>query len=295
MKQKNPLVSFVVPTHNNINTLEQTLVCLSNQTYSNTEIIVVNDGSVDDTKQILKSYEYRDIILINLPGNFGHSLASNVGIARAKGDFLGLMDDDIWIDPNWTETILDIMHGLPSDVSIVQPKVIENNQVSRTNKGYTQIIQTCGVLAKTAHIQEIGGYDESYFAWVNDMELAANLLNQGYRIYCDPSVEVIHKSTAWSGGELSPIKTYYYTRNYVWYYWKYYGKISSHFYILSHFLFAGRRAIENETFSSFVKGAIASFKLFKKYYFDERIEDSNLEYTLFTDKPFRKLIKKVRD
>ncbi len=270
------LVSFVVPTYNGEETIEETLDSILAQNHEEIEVIVVDDGSTDTTVDLVSNYDDDRVRLIRSLQNNGHSLASNIGIANSSGEYLALMDDDIYISPEWTDNLLEKMTELAEDFVLLQPKVIEEDQVSKTERGETQTIQACGLLVKREPIIEIGGYDESYFAWVNDMELGARLINRGYRLYCEPSVEVEHKSKSWAGGELSSIKTYYYIRNYCWYYWRHYDRPSG----IARSLWFGIRTLNyartKGTLGAAIKGALASTKGLKKYLWDEHESQHNL-------------------
>ena len=87
-----PLVSVVIPTYNRARYVTEAVDSVLNQTYDNYEIIVVNDGSKDDTVQALAPYADR-ITLITQP-NAGLSAARNTGIAASKGEIIALLDDD---------------------------------------------------------------------------------------------------------------------------------------------------------------------------------------------------------
>ena len=81
-------VSIIVPVYNGEKYLERCLESIINQTYKNIEIICINDGSTDESKNILKQYQLKDnrIIVKNIQ-NGGVSRARNIGIRKATGDF----------------------------------------------------------------------------------------------------------------------------------------------------------------------------------------------------------------
>ena len=88
-------ISVVVTTHNRAGLLPQTLEAILVQTHPAWEVIVVNDGSTDDTAQVLAGYGAR-VIAIN-QANAGVQAARNAGFARATGTYVALTDDDdIW-------------------------------------------------------------------------------------------------------------------------------------------------------------------------------------------------------
>jgi len=87
-----PSVSIIIPTYNNSIFLEEAIASLLTQTYENYEIIVVNDGSTDDTLSILRKYS-PEIRIIN-QNNQGKSKARNEGIKASQGEFIAVMDSD---------------------------------------------------------------------------------------------------------------------------------------------------------------------------------------------------------
>lgn len=90
-----PLVSVVVPAYNCVKYISETLISLFEQDYPNIEIIVVNDGSKDNTLEFLKTYGDR-IVLID-QSNTGVPGARNSGIRAARGEFISFCDsDDLW-------------------------------------------------------------------------------------------------------------------------------------------------------------------------------------------------------
>lgn len=96
---ENPLVSIIVPIYSVSEFLPQCLDSLIKQSYQNIEIIAVNDGSTDNSLEILNQYaqEYPLIKIISQP-NAGLSAARNAGIASSKGEYLCFVDSDDWID-----------------------------------------------------------------------------------------------------------------------------------------------------------------------------------------------------
>jgi glycosyltransferase involved in cell wall biosynthesis len=87
-----PLVSVIIPTYNRANYVTDAIDSVLKQTYTNYEIIVVNDGSKDNTEQVLAPYQDR-VTIINKK-NGGPSVARNVAIAASKGELIAFLDDD---------------------------------------------------------------------------------------------------------------------------------------------------------------------------------------------------------
>lgn len=93
------LISIIVPVYNINKYVEKCLISLMNQTYKALEILCINDGSTDDSLDILEKLSKKDsrIKIISQP-NKGLSAARNTGIANAKGDYIVFVDGDDWVD-----------------------------------------------------------------------------------------------------------------------------------------------------------------------------------------------------
>ena len=92
LQHGNFLVSVIIPAHNEEKTIGRVLDSLINQTYSNKEIIVVNDCSTDNTKPIVKSYE--GILQIMNDKNLGLARSINAGLTKASGDIAIVLHSD---------------------------------------------------------------------------------------------------------------------------------------------------------------------------------------------------------
>lgn len=91
-----PKISIVMPLYNSGNLIHFTIKSILNQTHTNFELILINDASKDDTLNVIKEYQKKDkrIKIINNKQNLGISLASNKGLAAAKGKYIAMMDHD---------------------------------------------------------------------------------------------------------------------------------------------------------------------------------------------------------
>lgn len=102
MSNDYPLVSIIIPTYNSSDYITETLTKLEKQTYPNFEIVIVNDGSKDNTSNVLREYGLtRSRLIILNKENGGVSSARNTGIRKAQGQFICFMDDDDEIDSNY--------------------------------------------------------------------------------------------------------------------------------------------------------------------------------------------------
>lgn len=96
-----PLISIIIPVYNVEHYLDKCLESVCGQTYTNLEIILVDDGSTDKSGEICDAYAAKDArIKVIHQENVGQSAARNVALEVAQGDFLGFVDSDDWIEPD---------------------------------------------------------------------------------------------------------------------------------------------------------------------------------------------------
>ncbi|MCB0177877.1 MAG: glycosyltransferase, partial [Anaerolineae bacterium] len=102
-----PLVSVFIPTYNNARYLTQAITSVLSQTYHNFELIIVDDGSTDETETILKSYQYQPKITVHRnPHNLGMAANWNVGISLCQGELIAKLDADDYYEPHFLETVV---------------------------------------------------------------------------------------------------------------------------------------------------------------------------------------------
>ena len=132
-ENKNHLVSVIIPTYNRATLVSRAIKSVFNQTYTNYEIIVVDDGSTDNTQAVLK--DYSDRIKYIYQENAGVSAARNRGIKEAKGKWVAFLDsDDIW---------------MPAKLS----RQVEILKKSKSKVSYTNIVWNWGK-EESFHLQE---------------------------------------------------------------------------------------------------------------------------------------------
>lgn len=115
-----PIISLIVPVYNSSKYITRCVESLINQTLTDIEIILVNDGSTDDSLQKLNEYQvnYPDKIIILNQENAGQSVARNNGVKLANGEFIMFVDSDDWVDANICQVLYDDICKYNSDISI---------------------------------------------------------------------------------------------------------------------------------------------------------------------------------
>ncbi len=120
------MISVIVPVYNVETYLEECLDSIQNQTYTDFEVLLVNDGSTDRSKAICERYckENRRFHLLNQE-NQGLSAARNTGVAASRGEFIVFVDSDDMILANYLETLI---HYMREDVDIVESQFTVSNE-----------------------------------------------------------------------------------------------------------------------------------------------------------------------
>lgn len=122
---KNPLVSVIIPLYNQKEFVGEAIESILNQSYSNIEIIVVNDGSTDDPSPVLEKYK-EDIKLINQK-NKGLAAARNTGIRHSSGEYIQLLDADDFLHKDKVQLQLEFNISRGSDISYCEISSYDNN------------------------------------------------------------------------------------------------------------------------------------------------------------------------
>lgn len=128
-----PLVSVIIPTYNHGRYLNKTINSVLNQSYTNLEIIVIDDGSTDHTKEVVSAF---DMVKYIYQKNAGVSAARNNAIPHCKGEYLLFLDGDDWLFPNAIDIQISYFNQTPN-LSFVSGghvrKLIDENRFFQTS------------------------------------------------------------------------------------------------------------------------------------------------------------------
>ena len=134
-----PKVSIIVPVYNVEKYLEKCLDSLVNQTLDSYEIIVVNDGSPDNSQEIIDKYveKYPGIVFAYKKKNGGLGDARNFGIDKARGEYVGFVDSDDWVDKKMFEAMYNMAKTENDDVVICDVTEINDGwEAGKLSSGY---------------------------------------------------------------------------------------------------------------------------------------------------------------
>ena len=124
-----PLISIIVPVYNVEKYLKRCVDSLINQTYSNIEIILVNDGSTDKSWDICQELESANANVVAVTKlNGGLSSARNYGLDFVKGQYVGFIDSDDWVEPDMYEYMYNLINTKKADSAQVKYELAYDNQ-----------------------------------------------------------------------------------------------------------------------------------------------------------------------
>ena len=135
INNNSPLISIIIPCYNAEQSLERCLNSVVSQYYQNLEIIIVDDGSRDQTSDIYTKFKKEDYrIKVIKQNNSGVSKARNVGLKAVTGAYVCFVDSDDWVEKNYCEELYNILAAENADVSIIEASYEDENGTIVYNK-----------------------------------------------------------------------------------------------------------------------------------------------------------------
>ena len=217
--------TIIIPNYNGLSFMEPCFEALEAQTMKDFKILVVDNGSTDESLEQARSYCTRpNFILIENGRNTGFSYAVNQGIARAQSKYVVLFNNDAFAEPQWLAELLRTADADPK-IFAVQSLMIrhfereladdagdyvtwmgfacktgDGRRVSRYTK-QKRIFSACGgaALYRKSILDEIGGFDENFFAYFEDVDLSWRANNAGYKNVLCPAAKCYHICGASTG------------------------------------------------------------------------------------------------
>jgi len=184
MINQTPKVSIILPTYNRAYIVERAIRSILDQTYNDFELIIVDDGSTDNTEEIIKELQQKDkrIQYIKLDTNKGAAAARNVGIRSAKGQYIAFQDsDDEWL-PEKLEKQMKIIETVTEEVGVVYTDMLlinKDNQITYWNSPsikYGDIINSkthdyqvlgLGIVSTLIKNKSIDYFDETFYRFID--------------------------------------------------------------------------------------------------------------------------------
>jgi GT2 family glycosyltransferase len=239
-----PTVTVIIVNYNSADLLYRCLSCLKQQTFIPHSIYVMDNGSSDDS--IRKAQEIAGVQFVNLGLNLGFAAANNLAIKDCKSDYIALLNPDAFPEKTWLEKLISAVQTHPDAAAFGSQQMTAGmsnildgtgdcfhitGRVWRADKGAlcqhtsgkaSEIFSPCAAAAlyKRDAVLAIGGFDEDYFCYVEDVDLGFRLRLAGHKAMYVPDAVVYHVGSATTGGRRSDFSLYHGHRNLVWTYIK---------------------------------------------------------------------------
>jgi len=231
-----PTVSIIVVNWNGRAYLRQCLSSLAAQTYPSKEIVVVDNGSTDGSVAWLAAH-FPQVHVIQNEQNRGFGAACNQGARAGSAPYLALLNNDAWAEPNWLAELVQAAEeneriGMVASKMLFEdrPQIVNSTGICVDRCGISwdrqggqpdgapeapqEVLGPCGgaALYRRAMFDELGGFDETFFAYLEDVDLALRGRWRGWQAVYAPTARVHHAHSGTSK-EGSAFKTYYLSRN----------------------------------------------------------------------------------
>ncbi len=234
-------VSILIINWNGLEHLETCLESLKAQSFQDFEVVMVDNGSIDGSMEFIRD-RYPWVKLVPLSRNTGFATGNNVGLAHASGEYIVTLNNDTRADPKWLAALVKVADANPRAgmigsriCSFEDPDVIDSlghgvcrDGMSRgrfrlrrystmTMEEVEEIIfpSACVCLYRRAMLDEVGFFDDDYFAYAEDTDLGLRGRLAGWGALLATQAIVYHKYSR-TGGVFSPFKLYLVERNHYW-------------------------------------------------------------------------------
>ncbi|MEK9138337.1 MAG: glycosyltransferase family 2 protein, partial [Bacteroidota bacterium] len=223
-----PTVSIIIPNWNGVVHLEDCLNAVHRQTLKPFEVIIVDNGSTDGSFEFVQR-NYPDVHMIGLSRNFGFAYAVNRGIEAARGEFIGLLNNDVDLDERWLErlaTALATNNSLGSTackmLDFYDRALLDSAGDAMTpfgspyNRGHGEpdgeqfnrkelVFGACAgaALYRKEVFTQVGLFDEDFVSFFEDIDFSFRAQLAGFQCLYVPEAICYHKRGA-TGGKASP-------------------------------------------------------------------------------------------
>lgn len=233
-----PLITVLIISWNSESHLQVCLSKLFSQTYQNFEIILLNNDSL---YMALDEFASDKLRIIQLRHNLGFAVANNIGARMTNGEWIALLNADAFPEPNWLENLLRAAEQNPEysafssrQIQFNAPHLLDgagdvyhasglawrnsyNLPAESHRLEQKEIFSPCAAAALYSRKEflKVGGFDEDYFSYFEDVDIGFRLRLNGAKCLYVPDAVVHHVGSA-STGKRSDFSVYYGYRNMIW-------------------------------------------------------------------------------
>ncbi len=236
-----PLLTVAVLSYDGRHLLEVILPSLAHQRFRDFEVVVVDNGSRDDTVPWLREH-WPDVEVVSLPINIGVTAALNVCAGSGRGELVGLFNNDVELDPDFLAELVAALGDNPAagwagpklmdfydrevidgagDIFMWTAKGERRGHGQRDHGQYDAsraIFGACGgaALYRRDVFGDVGAFDEAFFAFYEDVDWNLRAQLRGYSCRYVPAAVAYHMGSATIGSGLTDFTCYHLWRNVLW-------------------------------------------------------------------------------
>lgn len=232
-------VSIIIVNYNGKIFLKDCLNSISATEAAGEEIIVVDNSSIDGSVEYIKE-NFPDVVLIELDRNYGFAKANNIGVEKARGEYIVFLNNDTIVTPGWLYALLEVM-SKDSCVGVAGSKLLLSDLSIKINSAGANIVFNGGgydigfmeedkgqydtsaergavcaasMVVRKDEFLSLGGFDPLYFMYFEDVDLCWRYWLSGYRVVYVPESIVYHRFGGTTGVDRhTPFRVFYGTRN----------------------------------------------------------------------------------
>jgi len=237
-----PFISIITVNYREAAATCDLLASIKKNSYCNLEVIVVDNGSLEDNRRLF-GRAYPGVIVTRSIENLGFAGGNNLGIQQASGAFLFFVNNDTVFTEGLIENLLKAFDN--PEVGVVSPKIKYFDQPDTIQyAGFTRINPLTGrnqlvgkgekdegqhdfakpvpyahgaaMMIRKRVIEKVGKMPEDYFLYYEELDWCEQIRAAGYTIFFEPKAVIFHKESLAVGKE-SPLKVFYQNRNRIWY------------------------------------------------------------------------------
>jgi|Deesub1362A_J573_1020465.scaffolds.fasta_scaffold04913_5 hypothetical protein len=231
-------VSVIVITHNGRHHLKECFESLEKQTYKDFSVYLLDNASTDGSSNYVKK-NFPWIRIIRFDKNYGFAEGYNRAIKMVNTEYVALLNDDTKVHPRWLEELFKaidkdaslfavgskiLFYDRPDTINHAGAKITiigagidvgfgEKDSPAFNKQKYVGAVCGAAMLVRRKIFEELGGFDEDYFAYFEDLDLCWRAWLRGYKVMYVPTSVVYHKYGGSWGGRASPRRIYYTQKN----------------------------------------------------------------------------------
>ncbi len=230
--------TIIIVNYNGKSLLKDCIETIYSTEASKAEIVVVDNSSWDGSVEYIKE-NFPDVRLIELDRNYGFAKANNIGVKNARGEYIVFLNNDAIVSKGWLQALLDVMsdnsigvsgskllfYDFPEKINSAGANIVFNGGgydigFMEEDRGQYNITTERGAVCAASmmlrrdEFLRLGGFDDSYFMYFEDIDLCWRYWLSGYRVVYVPDSVVYHRFGGTTGVDRhTPLRVFYGTRN----------------------------------------------------------------------------------